>query len=81
MFVYTTSNIYLTPRFKFWNLLIKFSWNCYLSKVYKETMVLMTNDNLLYCMIWLSMIRCSSWNFQNIYVLIGKALAYAKKEI
>jgi hypothetical protein len=28
MFVYTTSNIYLTPRFKFWNLLVKFLWNC-----------------------------------------------------
>ncbi len=36
MFAYTTSNIYLTPRFKFWNLFIKFLWNCYLSMVEKK---------------------------------------------
>jgi hypothetical protein len=27
MFAYTTSDVYLTLRFKFWNLCIKFSWN------------------------------------------------------
>jgi len=25
MFVYTTSDVYLTPKFKFWNLYVKFS--------------------------------------------------------
>ncbi len=31
MFAYTTSDVYLTLRFKFWHLSIKFSWNYYLS--------------------------------------------------
>ncbi len=46
MFVYTTSNIYLTPRFKL-RLYFKFREIHGL----KETMLLMTNDNLSYCTI------------------------------
>jgi hypothetical protein len=36
MFVYTSSDIYFTPRSKFWNLYIKFSWNCYLFMASKK---------------------------------------------
>jgi hypothetical protein len=33
----------------------------------KETMLLMINDSLLYCFIWLTKSHCSSWMFLNIY--------------
>jgi hypothetical protein len=50
MFVYTTSDVYLTLRFKF---------EIYLSNIHesvtyqwpKRKMLLITNDNLLYCLI------------------------------
>ncbi len=79
MFVYSTSVIYLTLRIKFWNLSCNFRENT----IYpwpKFTFLLLTNDILLYCMIWLSTIHCSAWNFRNMYFLIGNKYATIERK-